>query len=513
MVYLKPLGSVTQHELQAVGQRAIDLALLSDRGVPTVPSFVILSTAYDEMVRVSNLKYKVDYILAHAQENVPSTLLNAYNGVRKAMLEAPLPTGMEVEVREAYERISVVPSVGDLKAQNARTPVRVILSTNRFDDPESNDTIIQNINDVAELLTAIREAWALAYHPTQLRARLVERYPENKLKVAIIVQTMERAHYTCHVYSSVPQDHTKTYVQAYAGYPDLREKVEKDYFAVGKRDNRIVLSQTGRQMQMLDRSEQRALVLQPLVSQELKPRDVQEIARLAGKCERVVGNPLKCFFIIGDDTHDLLWCNRLGFDVMLKDEDASVPAQAAVPTASHWSTASSAVAASPGASEFPPSVLPSVPLSEVPSPAAASAAPAPTADDFLQIVDESPAQQQAVQASIDAAAQAAAPTVNLRGDAADGVTGSGVAAKLLGASLRIVRQVAECRYRSAFGETPVEQDLAQIIARLNDSSVFSRPVDGALLLKADEAAKAAGQLTSLEYAKVIEEVAYLMGYA
>jgi hypothetical protein len=89
----------------------------------------------------------------------------------------------------------------------------------------------------------------------------------------------------------------------------------------------------------------------------------------------------------------------------------------------------------------------------------------------------------------------------------------GVAAKLLAASLNIVRQVVERKYRSAFGETAVAENLAEMINRLNDAHAFSRIVDGALLLQAEEAAKKESLLSEAEYAKTIEEVAYLLSYA
>ena len=472
MVYLKPLSAVTQNELQAVGYRIQDVAVLHQHQVPIPNAFVVLSNAMEEVIRLNNIKYKIDYILSHAQLEIASSLQNTYSGVRKAMLEAKLPPGFEVELRGFYESITTPLAIGELVAE--RPPVRIVMSMNRLDDPENNDIIIQNVNDFDELLIGLREAWALVYHPSMLEARLRERYPENRLKAALLVQTMEDATAAVHTYSSLPQDHTKVYLQAYYGYPDLREKVVKDYYAISKDGLRIVASQVQQQPSALTRNGNRELVLAPITptpGDKLADRDLVEIARLTKKAERLVQAPVKAFFTVKDGAIEILWVNRLGFDILI-GEEASEPAAPAT---------SSPVAA---------------PL-DIPA-----AEPALTDDDFIVIPEPAEQTMQPEQS------QAAQPA-----EQAPQPSAAKVSAKLLNASLRIVHQVVERKYRSAFAETDMTGNLAEQINRLNSASVFSRPVDGALLLQAEEAARSESSISEEEYAKAIEEVAFLMTYA
>jgi hypothetical protein len=123
--------------------------------------------------------------------------------------------------------------------------------------------------------------------------------------------------------------------------------------------------------------------------------------------------------------------------------------------------------------------------------------PAPSAEDFIaEAIKEEPA--------ITAPALAPPmPTPSV----------DGVAAKLLNASLRIVHQVIERKYRGTFGETDPTGNLRDMANRLNQANVFSRNVDAELLLQAEEAARQEGRLDPSEYAKTIEEVAFIMSYA
>jgi hypothetical protein len=73
--------------------------------------------------------------------------------------------------------------------------------------------------------------------------------------------------------------------------------------------------------------------------------------------------------------------------------------------------------------------------------------------------------------------------------------------------------VIERKYRGTFGETDPTGNLRDMANRLNQANVFSRNVDAELLLQAEEAARQEGRLDPSEYAKTIEEVAFIMSYA
>lgn len=492
MVYVKHLNAVTQNELQAVGYRSQDLALLQQNQIPIAGAFVVLSNALDETIRLNNLKYKIDYVMSHAQAQVQSSLQNVYSSARKALLEAKLPPGFEVELREFYESITTPLAIGELVAE--RPSVRLIMSTNRLEDPESNDDIVQNVNSFEELLVAIRETWALSWHPTPLGGRLRERFPESRLKVALVVQTMDDAVTSTHAYSCLPQDHGKIYLQVYYGMPDLRERVTKDYYAISKETMRVVATQIKQQLNALQRSDTKELTLTQVPQtpgDKMADRDLEEIARLTKKAERLLQHPVKAFFVSTRDMHELLWVNRLGFEIIIGEERPESPQAAA----------SERTGPAPEAAE---------PTAETPD--------WTKAEDILETVEAAAPSQDASPTPIDTPPAATEQETAQGGQQPDdfivetpkpGI----VSAKLLLASLRIVHQVVERKHRSEFGDAEPIGNVAEAIARLNAANVFSRPADGALLMQAEQAANSGSSITEDEYAKAVEEVAYLLNYA
>ena len=529
MLYIKTLSHITQHELNAAGYKAQDLALAAQNQFHIAPSFVIMSTAYDEIIRINNIRYKIDYVLGHAQLHIPQTLVNAYNSARKAMMEATLPAGLETELRELYESITTPIAIGDLVAANERPSVRIILSTNRIENPENNDTIIQNINAFEELLLAVREAWALIYHPGALRTRLQEHYPETKLKVAMIIQTMEENNITTHAYSCLPNDHHKVYLQVYAGAPDLRDKIVKDYYALGKNSMTILAQQVREQPALLLRNEQKelSLVEKKITGEKTNDRELQELARLTKKVERTLGTPVKVFFASTIDQHQLLWINRLGFDIIAENEE---------PKKEYKLKNENIINEEVITSQETPAVQNTIQdtifekIEELRTEQQEDIGQAlderKDTDFLLETTEEQHTtkeeQHTTKEDNENIITQNNDPATpqdkeqqnndNINKDTPVDVQ-QGVAAKLLHASLCIVKQVIERKYRSNFSESVQLLTLAEMVNKLNEANVFSRSADGGLLLKAEEAAQNDGHLTAQEYAKTIEEVSFLMTYA
>ena len=323
MLYVKKLVSVTDHELAAVGYRAQDLAIVASQ-VRVSPSIVVTSNTYDEVLRLNNLKYRIDYLMSHAQELLPMTIQNVYTGIRKSLFEVKLPAGFEVELRQHYDSITYPLSIGELVAEKERPSVRIILSTNRIDDPEDNTTVIQAINGFDELLIAIREGWALAYAPTLLKARMKEHYPESKLKVSLIIQVMDKSTASAHVYSCVPQDHNKIYIQGYLGVLDMRNTIAKDYFAVGKSGLKVLSSELSVQKESLALDDKKDIVAKqldpPASSEKIVDRDLIQLARETKKIEKSLTVPIKAFFSVNGEDQELLWVNRMSFDVMMEKD-------------------------------------------------------------------------------------------------------------------------------------------------------------------------------------------------
>ncbi len=467
MQYVRSLSGVKQNEPELSGQKAKDLALLKENRFRLPDSFVVLSNAFDLLVDQNNLKYKIDYILKHVNSNSPQSYVNAYTSVRKTIKSAKMPEDVETEMKELFEGLT---AEGIGLRESKGTSVRIILSPNMLLDPENNDTIVQNIQGYEEFQIAVREAWALAYHPNQLKPRMDAGYPEKNLKIAMVVQVMNNPTACCHAYSALPDAQDKLFLQTYYGHLDLRNKVKKDYFALARNGLKIVSSEVKGQPEILEFDDNGELCVVPFTSKtkhdKVIDRDLLEIARQTKKAERVLQSPVKLFFTINNERFILLWANRLGFALKHPAAQEEPEVEEIIEETTEYIVE-------------PEEAQPVTTGVEVET-------------DYIEV----PAEPEEVSEETEPAEEeSVAPA-------------PGTSKAVLAASLKLATTLVESKYAQHFEG---KDRLGRMIKKLNEKKAFSRIVDREILALANRFVHEDGfELTPEQQAKAVEEVSYIL---
>ena len=520
MRYVKTLSAVARNEVDLCGQKAVDLALLQEAKFRTPQAFVILSTAFDDLVQKNNMKYKIDYVLRHVTTSSAQSFVNAYTSARRAVKEAKLPDDFEKEMNELYETLST-PGMG-LTGGKKRS-LRIILSINFNGDPENNDGVIQNINSAEEFLVAVREAWAIAYLPSQLKPRMAEHFPDSKLKIALLVQAMEDPIASCHAYSSVPQDPEKVYLQTYYGYPDLREKITKDYYAVSKNGLNIVVSEIRKQGTVLEKDEAGELVVVPFpeksANNSMIKRDVQELARQIKKIEVVLNTPAKAFFTSRNEVHTLLWVNRLNFE----PSKQTIDPDEVVPTADNQEKRE-ALAQERQSEEY--IELPVREAEPEPIPEPVQEAVVEEEDEYVEIPVQEPVEEQ--EEEIDEAAfepevveeeeyvEVQEPEeAPVQEEPAEPAVESQPQQQEVGDDLEELisqaKSAIEKKFKEVFGDDAAAERLSRMVKKINAKDAWSRAVDGSLLAQGNRAVHEDGfSISPEDKEKIKKEVEFLV---
>ena len=449
MQYTRSLGKVKKDDGDEAGIRAVDLAILREQKFVTPDAFVILANAFEELIEMNKLKYKIDYILRHVTKNSPQSYVNAYTSVRKTIKEATEIPEFKQELKEMFDGLTAK----GIGLEQGDAPLRIILSPNIPLDPENNDSIIQNIRGWEEFQIAVQEAWALAYHPTQLKPRMTAGFSENKLKIAMIVQLMDEPTTCCHAYSTLPVARDKLFLQTYYGHLDLRNKITKDYYALAKDGLDILTTEVREQPEILEVNDDGELAVVPLSSKtehdKVIDRVVQELARQTKKAERVLNEPVKCFFANKDERHTLLWVNRLGFELR---KPAETPEPQAEPAPEETPEAPSEKTEAPEEPETPPEKAEEPAKTEQPEPP-----------------QESPEDEQSLEHQMQLAVAA-----------------------------------VEEKFKEVFPDSKMDR-LSRMIKRLNEKNAWSRQVDGSLLAQGNRAVHEEGFDLEIEDLKKIED--------
>lgn len=310
MDYLRTLKAIQRADEPEVGERAVDLALLSQRDYDVPATFVLTNAAFELFIGHNLLQQPIGEALLHDPET-------GYDAIRELILAGKFPKEMVREIVEAYESLGIDPEAGlkDIAASPDAPFVDLVLSPNHSVPEGNNEGIILNVRGLEELLLAIKECWACLFTPTMQRHRKAAGITNRNLDAGIILQAMPKANITAEAWSATAGNVKELTVKAYYGALDLGIGIEKDESRFTREYLKPVFQRIARQTIQLTRDEDDRLSKLPIgkrgEEQTLNDRMMIEVARLAKKASGILERHLKLFFAVKEERISLLICNRL----------------------------------------------------------------------------------------------------------------------------------------------------------------------------------------------------------
>jgi len=312
MEYVKTLSQVPFNEPANYGTHACQLARLHAAGIPTPPSFVLSTAAWEKIVAQNRLRFKIDFILHHVHLEHLATLQNAHASIRKIIMDAEIPQAILQELSEAYESLSIAPKsalIDEVIREEYAPVVNLFVSPTFVPIAETYEGFVQNVHGFEQLLIALKEAYAMMFSPDNIIYRSQEKLNERKVAFAVIVETMLPAHATVTAYSTDPSEPDKLFLETYRGFVDVRDAVAKDFHYIKKDFLATVKSQVVDQPTLIAKQEDGELALVEFRDgrgQNLNEKELLEIGRLAKKAEQTLANPVKCLFTVSKGAFFLL---------------------------------------------------------------------------------------------------------------------------------------------------------------------------------------------------------------
>lgn len=311
MEYVKTLKSVHRADKDAVGERAVDLAVLLEKDLQVPLSFVISNLAFEGFVTHNKLQQKIAEALTGKDAN------RVYERVRELLINGDFPEDMVSEIVEAYESlgVSIDDSLNDIVKAGETPFVTVALSPNHTLPSESKEGIILNVRGLEELLLAVKECWACLFTPSMQRYRQEAGMDNRNLNIGVIVQHMPRGDISAEAWSATGSDTEHLTVKTYYGALDIGVEIEKDEFRLTREYLKPVYHSVAIQTAMLARDEEEKLGKAPLGTrgeeQKLNDKIIIELGRLAKKASQVLDSHVKIVYNVEGETIKTLLATRL----------------------------------------------------------------------------------------------------------------------------------------------------------------------------------------------------------
>jgi pyruvate,water dikinase len=187
------MGHITWFDAYAPGDEAqlggknASLGVMTAAGLPVPPGFAITCAAYRELLAGNGLAESLRQVLADVVPDSPATVSAAGSVARALVMDAPLPAGLEHEIRAAYLELSQ-------RCGRADVPVAVRSSATCEDRPDASfagehDTYLW-VRGADAVIEHVRRCWASLFTDRAIAYRRAMGYADDGIAMSVGVQKM-----------------------------------------------------------------------------------------------------------------------------------------------------------------------------------------------------------------------------------------------------------------------------------------------------------------------------------
>ncbi|MHA1803196.1 MAG: PEP/pyruvate-binding domain-containing protein [Promethearchaeota archaeon] len=180
-LYIKDLKEISNKDVEVVGNKAANLACLLRNGFKIPDGFVLTTSAYQEFLQFNDLEMKIHEFLSKIDHYNAESLERQAEEIRNAIVKGTIPPSIEAMVKQVLKNRKF-------------SEVAVRSSAIAEDLPKASfagqyDTYL-NLKSVEQVLLHLKKCYASAWTARAISYRHAHQIPQEKVKLASIIQKM-----------------------------------------------------------------------------------------------------------------------------------------------------------------------------------------------------------------------------------------------------------------------------------------------------------------------------------
>ena len=230
-----PFSQIEKEDIPLVGGKGANLGEMAGAGFPIPPGFCLTANAYREIIAFNQLTPKIRVLLKNLDIEDTKKLDKAAKKIQELILHANIPDDFIKQIFMLYRH---------LKSGNKTPLVAVRSSATAEDLPDASFAGQQesylNIKGEANLIQAIRKAWASLFGARAIYYRATKGFDHFQVALAIPIQLMIQSEVSGVMFSVNPVTNNKNQliIEAVWGLGDymVQGVVTPDHYIVNKSD-------------------------------------------------------------------------------------------------------------------------------------------------------------------------------------------------------------------------------------------------------------------------------------
>ncbi len=294
-------------DLALAGGKGANLGEMTRRGAPVPPGFVVSVVSYETFLADNGLDVRLAEILAGIDVYRTAGLVEVARAAQQAILSAPMPADLSVEIAEAYRELG-------------EGLVAVRSSATAEDLPDASFAGQQrtylNVQGIDQVLETLKGCWASLFEARAIFYRAEQNFNQLGVGIAVPVQRMVQSEISGVMFTAEPNrsDRTKVFIEAVYGLGEsvVSGAVTPDSYLIQKDGLEILEKRLVPQSRMLTRNPDSAgaedlnhevdVPVEQARSYKLTDTQIAEIAQYGLTLEEAYSHPQDIEWAIEDDT-------------------------------------------------------------------------------------------------------------------------------------------------------------------------------------------------------------------
>ncbi|MBS3168093.1 hypothetical protein J4216_03155, partial [Candidatus Woesearchaeota archaeon] len=234
MSFIKWLKNISKKDVSIAGGKGASLGEMINSKIQVPNGFVIISSTFDDFIKRTSIKEKIDSILLSLDHNKIDAIENAAEKIQALILNIEIPKSLEQEVLKNFKKL--------------KTKYVAVRSSATSEDSSTAawagqlETYLNTTEKY--LIKNIKKCWASLFTPRAIFYRFENKLNDEKISVAVIVQKMINSDISGVAFSVHPvtQDHNQLIIEAGYGLGEaiVSGQITPDSYIIQKNKMSII---------------------------------------------------------------------------------------------------------------------------------------------------------------------------------------------------------------------------------------------------------------------------------
>lgn len=291
MEYIRSFASLTKKDAKIAGGKGASLGEMMCTGIPVPPGFVILASAFDDVLAKNDLFVEIDSILHSVNVENMESVEKASERIQSIVTNADMPTTLVKAVILHYKKL--------------KSPFVAVRSSATAEDSASAawagqlDTFLNTTEKM--LLKNIKKCWASLFTPRAIFYRNEKKLHKKHISVAVVIQKMVQSEVAGVAFSVHPvtQNRNQMIIEAGWGLGEavVSGEITPDSYVVEKKERLLLDISVSEQTHALYKDAKNGGAVWKVLGkkqqniQKLPGKEILTLAKLVAAIEKHYGFP------------------------------------------------------------------------------------------------------------------------------------------------------------------------------------------------------------------------------